>query len=69
MADDVLERTLQVLVAERLVDDKRMQRQAHHARAAGAFLVQHVELVHDHLREVRPAEALADEQTDVVHLD
>src|ERR1700687_4188330 len=50
MPGDVLERLVQILVAERLVDDERMERQTHRPTTVRALLIQHVELVHHHLR-------------------
>ena len=69
MGGDVSERLVQVLVSEGLVDNERVQRQAHDATAVFAFFVKHVELVLHHLGEIGTGQALADEQAHIIHLD
>src|SRR5262245_5296856 len=62
------DRALQISDAQRLADDHRMQRNAHHPRLLAAVRMEGIELV-DHRPEILLARvALADEQRDVVDL-
>jgi len=52
MSADVFQRLIQVLDAECQADDKRMQRNSHDSGLRGAFGIQSVKLIADHLQPI-----------------
>jgi hypothetical protein len=69
MSSYVLQRFLQILMAEWSVDDKWMEAKRHDAPGLRALLIKLIELINSGLIKRFAREALADEHADVVELD